>query len=729
MTKKTLHLLIALVGILAAGIVAAVILLYSDRGKKPNPVGTGQFVEQHQLIEAVPSDAAIVFCMKDFGRACDLLGDTVAVFRELTSGKFDFLAEESFGDLRRAPAIISIHYSKDMPPLLVVKTGHEGSDSTFTGGSRLQAAADTAGLFTKVNGDLLLISSSETIINSSIRHMSEGHSILEASGFREIASTTAGSDIIFASNSYTDNILETYFARKFRKRSSFFKELAGWTAFSIHKHSPTEVAMTGDLLYGSDHAYYMNVLRHAGTGSVGVADVVPAETDFIIDLPIGNISSYLKAYRNYLDAKTRLDKYESTLSRQKKETGKSAEDWAKSLDLKEVAVINLHLGDRLRQLLLIRPGNRKGGNGVFDFSPNAGFISTLFGEIFTGEDETDATVVKGWIVAGAKDCVEEYSNLLGESLKERLSGNGMGDRIPQKGCGFWMFHSLTEDPNLIDASFTPMMASGFRRVIKGVNFVPVTLSALSKGDKMGLELSLTRTNVTRTKAPTAASVDRDTSIVVPSGPFKVMNSTTGKVNTFYQNSHLSLCLQDENGKDVWGIPFKHPVLGYVKEIDFYDNGKLQYLFAADTKLYLIDRLGRFVGGFPVDLGKKIAVGPEVYDFGGDKDLTAMVLHKDNTVGLYDLRGKAPVSWKGITADETIKSLPELLDGNGQKYWVVRTSSQTLVYPFDGGDPVVKGEGKKMILPDSRITFNEKGAIVAKCYDGKERTFKPNNEKR
>ena len=180
---------------------------------------------------------------------------------------------------------------------------------------------------------------------------------------------------------------------------------------------------------------------------------------------------------------------------------------------------------------------------------------------------------------------------------------------------------------------------------------------------------------------------------------------------------------------MWGIPFRYPVLGYVKQIDFYDNGKLQYLFAADSKLYLIDRLGRFVGGFPVDLGKKIAVGPEVFEFDGAKRYTAMVLHKDNTVGLYDLHGKAPVSWNGITANETIKSLPELLDGKDQKYWVVRTSSQTLVYPFEGGEPVVKGEGKKMIRPDSKITINEKGAVVARCYDGKDRTFKPNNEKR
>ena len=246
---------------------------------------------------------------------------------------------------------------------------------------------------------------------------------------------------------------------------------------------------------------------------------------------------------------------------------------------------------------------------------------------------------------------------------------------------------------------------------------------------MVLDMDITRTNITKSKVPDSIISDRDTAIVVPSGPYKVMNSATGKENTFYQNSHLSLCLQDENGKDVWGIPFKHPVLGYVREVDFYNNGKLQYLFAADSKLYLIDRLGRFVGGFPIDLGKKIAVGPEVFDFAGDKAYNAMVLFKDNTVGLYDLKGKVAASWKGITAKETIKAIPELLEGKNGKYWVVRTSNQTMVYPFNGGDPLVKGEGNKMIRPDSRVTINEKGTLSAKCYDGKDRTFKLDIEKR
>jgi hypothetical protein len=76
---------------------------------------------------------------------------------------------------------------------------------------------------------------------------------------------------------------------------------------------------------------------------------------------------------------------------------------------------------------------------------------------------------------------------------------------------------------------------------------------------------------------------------------------------------------------------------------------------------LIDRLGRFVGGFPVELGKPILLGPQVFDFTGAKGYTAMVLHKDNALEMYNLHGQKPSGWKGIYAPETVKALPELLE--------------------------------------------------------------------
>ena len=45
--------------------------------------------------------------------------------------------------------------------------------------------------------------------------------------------------------------------------------------------------------------------------------------------------------------------------------------------------------------------------------------------------------------------------------------------------------------------------------------------------------------------------------------------------------------------------------------------------------------------------------------------------------------------------------------------------------LDGGDPVTRDEGGKMIRPDSPVTPSSRG-ITVECYDGKTRELKLQN---
>ena len=102
----------------------------------------------------------------------------------------------------------------------------------------------------------------------------------------------------------------------------------------------------------------------------------------------------------------------------------------------------------------------------------------------------------------------------------------------------------------------------------------------------------------------------------------------------------------------------------------------------------------------------------------------MVLHKDNTIQMYNLKGKKPESWKGITAkDETIKALPELLKVGGKDFWVVRTSIQTLIFPFYGGESLTILDGNSKIKPDSEIKVVDETSVQIVSYDGKSRNIK------
>jgi hypothetical protein len=125
----------------------------------------------------------------------------------------------------------------------------------------------------------------------------------------------------------------------------------------------------------------------------------------------------------------------------------------------------------------------------------------------------------------------------------------------------------------------------------------------------------------------------------------------------------------------------------------------------------------------VDLKKEILIGPDVYDFNGTRRYNVMVLHKDNTIEMYNLKGQKPSSWNGIRPSEIIRGLPERIIVGGNTFWVVRTSVQTLVYPFYGGQPLTVLEGDQMAMPDSEVRIIDGSAVELQCYDGKARTVK------
>ena len=116
MSKKTIIALISIAVVIIAAIAVAINFLYKER----EVIEVTDFQASHPLITCVPSDAAIVFCVKDFKRAAEYACDSTAAFSQLFSGFFDKLLADRYPSLEKSDAVISIHYSKDMPPLLVI---------------------------------------------------------------------------------------------------------------------------------------------------------------------------------------------------------------------------------------------------------------------------------------------------------------------------------------------------------------------------------------------------------------------------------------------------------------------------------------------------------------------------------------------------------------------------------------------------------------------------------
>lgn len=727
MNRKTLILCLSVLAVMVLGLGTAVTLLYS--GTEPDRSETSKVADEtrYLLLPAVPSDAVAVFCYSDIEDAA----------MNLFSKELSDVAGSS-------RVVVSVHHcgAGELKPFYVFDAGRT-SGSLSAKASAIVSMADSLGLCTEVldcsafpkvgrhlsGRSLILASEQENLVRSSIRHLQEGLSIMDAPGFSDASVSVSSNDVLFLANEHAHRIMSSIFTKGYSRYASFISRFSDWTVFDIEKKEK----MYGAAVYEKSASCFMHVLEASQPSVSSLSSVLPSYTVFAASLSISNADQYIAKYEGFVDSKQELARYRARQNELSRSVGRNVEDFVSLADLSELGKASFKVAGKMEQVNLMKVGKGCISSLFTDVIPAKGYepsvypyeykgyLSSVFGKFFELEDESCFTYIDGWIVSGSRKAIEEYvsGTALDYSLADQMKDAGLDDLMASSPSVFQAYFSFTEDKDFLGEVFSKS-ALGYVRSRTGAgDYCPMVLR-ISK-DKKGYFLvsELAGTKVKRSKAP---EKERDTTVVVPQGPFMVMNSGTGKMNSFYQNSHLSLCLSEE-GRDLWGIPFKSKLCGYAQTIDYYANGKLQILFGSGSNLYLIDRLGRFVKGFPVNLGKDILLGPQPYDFNGTNKYTAMVLHKDNSLEMYNMKGEKPESWKGIRTDETIKVLPELIDVGGKSFWVVRTSAQTLIFPFVGGDPVTVFEGQKKIRPDSPVTVLDITSIEVECYDGRKRTVK------
>lgn len=670
MSKKSIIIAVSALAIMAAGIIWATSSLFS----REEPSGQDRPVQSPSagLLKAVPSDAAVVLCLDGSRQARRLLADSTGLLQALLAPEGNPGLMRYLSKVGGARTTVSLHNSGALVPLVVSDYPHADTSSL----SSVYTVAAEAGMSVSYDGEsgLLLSSRSETLVNTAVRHLKEGYSVLDSEGFSDALEKAPRDCFLMASMQYAGKMYQIYAAPPKRRQASRAKYLCRWAVLSFDHLDRDKAVLTGTA--STSGLNYMDVFLRQGDGQAQFAEMLPYSVLSARSVRVSDLTAYLEDYARYADAVSGsriLD-----------------DEWVKKADVKEVAVAVLDVNGHPEQALFVLPGkDMKLSKGLHP-NPAGKSLASCFGEAFSTSSDSLCLQVGKWLVLGPSPVIKAYSDkqFLKYPLKSFLSDAGLS--LPG-GAGVVCYAAA--GTSFLESTFSKPVSAAVQSYLGDAPFGPALAYAGVSGGAPSAGVSLFRGKALPDGEMAAV---RDTVVVVPDGPFTVMNSATGKENKLYQNKHLSICLQDENGKDQWGIPFKERFCGRVESIDYYRNGRLQYLFAAGSRLYLIDRLGRFVSGFPAELGKEVLLGPSVCDVTGDGGYRAFVLHTDNTIELYNLHGQKAEGWETMTSGEFFKDLPEPVEHSGKKYWLVRTSGGPAVYGLNGGAPLSGKEAAKIL---------------------------------
>jgi hypothetical protein len=179
-------------------------------------------------------------------------------------------------------------------------------------------------------------------------------------------------------------------------------------------------------------------------------------------------------------------------------------------------------------------------------------------------------------------------------------------------------------------------------------------------------------------------------------PTIVLNHNNGAKEIMLQDSDQNLYLISNTGNILWKQKLEGSILGEIFQVDYYNNGKLQYFFNTEEKLYLLDRNGNPVEKFPVALREKASAGLSILDYDDNRDWRIPVPSTDRKIYMYDKEGKLVSGWKFKTDDYPVYNPVQHLKLGNKDYLIAKEEFQ--IYFLDR-------RGRKRIKPDQQIQFS------------------------
>lgn len=318
-----------------------------------------------ELLKAVPSDALGVGLFNRLDHGMDAVLDSLSVLRRLDYGK-----------LSRSKAAVAMCDVGSVTPLLVIEAGRSDAD-TLEAARSVLAMSDTlripSALVALNQHNVLLLSTSATVITVACRHIASESSILDAPDFDLVVPLLPKQDVLILRNRGASRLPASGFGKFTSKQvTAFIREAAEWTVLSEHKLHP---------VYPSSQRYFCSFMESVQDAPSKLPSAFPQDASAVIDMPVASVQEWRGKYEQWLDARIELENYRKRLGSLRKSSGKNPLDWEKEHGVREVALVMLPGGT----VNMVRTFRNMGSDGV-KVNPHAGFVRALYGSAFATGD-------------------------------------------------------------------------------------------------------------------------------------------------------------------------------------------------------------------------------------------------------------------------------------------------------------------------------------------------------
>lgn len=620
--------------------------------------------------------------------------------------------EQLFKLLKGTQMILSLNFSgkDDINLLTLIKlnsnndlditeriTSKLKSDSNYTLNSRKYNKVTITEIGTANNriyylaehNGILIIGEKALLVEESIRQinidLTENHPEL----IPLLKTVGAQSDMqLFINHNQVDQLVAQNLSKPMRNRSALLKLFSGWTELDISLKSD-RILFSGFSNGKTEGNYYGNLFLNQQSTNSKIDKILPQTTTYYLDLNFSDLSRFFTDYESFLGKRNLLLQRTDQFKKIEKLSGINIQELFTNIIDHEVSSAGIQIDQlqtqpgriwvvecksgstALKQLLefqktyftLQEPNiaswsvnykiDQQTSFNIFRF-PIPDLPQILFGEVFSGIAANWMTQYDNYLVFG--DSVSTiskviHSNVLGETLSRSLDYNRDKSNFNSRSNINFYCNTTNALPHasvLLNKKLSNEISSN-EELRKFKSF---TWQISSSGTMLYNNACMIYSSVIKSKPQTIwQSYIKSNFDFKPK--FVINHSDPQNREVVLQDKENNFYLINNLGRIIWQIKLDAPILGEVQQIDYYKNGKLQYLFNTENKLYIVDRGGNFVKNFPINFRTKATNPVSVFDYENNRDYRFFVACDDRMIYAYTPDGNILNGWNLFKTDHLV----------------------------------------------------------------------------
>lgn len=505
-----------------------------------------------------------------------------------------------------------------------------------------------------------------------------------------------------------NNLLNTFSKTKFTKDIEPISQFALWSDLDITLKNE-EIFLSGYTSSLNTNKNFLSVFNNQTPQNNNQINYYPDNTVFFINYGFSSFNTFYKNYKKYLKENNKIINFNNTT---KNLSLKYKTDIEKNLRFCLGNKIGLFITDNTNiadnTFAIFKINDLKKTKTYFNWLSKQSktkfktlkyrgyrimhidienFIPTYFGEIFSNINTSYYTIIDNNIIfannyKSLKTLIKKYN--LQKTLNKNNEYKNFEKNTSEK-SNIYLFYNIKNSETLKNYYLKNI---GLTATGNSDKFQSISLQYSNEDNLIYTNFYLKYNSKYKKKThkpykeenikkeTIAGREEKESIIKIKLGneiyhqPYSVKSHTSKDPLIIAFDVSNKMYLINNSGKIIWKKSLKKKPLSKIYIVDYYKNGRLQYLFNTSNYLYLVDVKGRNVANYPIKLKHKATNGISVFDYDKKRNYRIVYAAINNRIYNLNIQGKAVRGWRTPKVKHKVNSYIQHLRTNKKDYIII-----------------------------------------------------------